>query len=489
MKTFSQFQNHAWFDSKPNLQKPEANSSKAVDKVIISEGSDPFNIAIVDPDDFDLVPNTPAADIGELKKLLDKFKYINTVPLAFQPSGKKFKIRTTDEGHREKIKKWIKDNAPNLDSYYTFGSGSVGKSGGAKIHENTQEIMVACLVLLGKNYTEVKHPDTNDLIRDAEGKYSSVIGTKTRMELLDQFAGNYNDLATAVSASNAILDTVGSVSKVFWTGKGWDTEIAPFNPPMGNIKDYNSSDIVVKGTDGIYYGFSLKKKSSSKAADPTLINKPITGTKSFLLDVISQTDLDSIEKAKEDFFDLVIKKYYKLTPAKIKKIADKDKGKMIRDISQTQMGTYLKSRDNKFFKKADSVIRKGGGTDFAVAFMEQIFRTNLTEIEDAGEFKFYLLTGIGKNGEEKLSIETAENKDLPSMVEAISSVVADGLTTVVTRGKKQAWDTGAGAAKIFHTIESNGTALVNIEIRYKGSYTANPQFQAAATPVFKALFK
>ncbi len=304
-----------------DLPKPSL-ISKSVDKVI-GEAADPFNIAIVDPDDFDLIPVKPAANLDELKKILAQFSYVNSVPMAGQPSGKKFKIRTSDDKIRQKVRDWIKDNAPDLKSYIAFGNGSIGSSGTAKIHENTQEIMVACLVLLGKKYTEVKHPDTNDLIRDAEGKYTSVIGTKTRMELLDQFAGNYNDLATAVSSSNSILDIVGDVSKVFWTGKGWEEEIKPFNPPMGNIKDYNSSDIVVKGTDGIYYGFSLKKKSSSKAVDPTLINKPITGSKSFLLDVISQTDLDAIEKAKEDFFDIVIKKYYKLTPAKIKKLTDK----------------------------------------------------------------------------------------------------------------------------------------------------------------------
>jgi len=461
---------------------------KSIPSIII-EGADPFNIAIVDPKDFELIPNTPSADIGELSKLLKKFSYLNSVPMAAQPSGKKFKLRTKVDAEQAKVREWIKDNAPALKPYVTFGSGSIGSSGGVKIHENTQELMVACLVLLGKKYGTVKHPDTNILIRDAESKYSNVVGSKDRMELLDQFAENYNDLATAVSSSNSILDIVGGVSKVFWTGKGWDSEIAPFNPPMGNIKDYNSSDIVVLGSDGIYYGFSLKKKASSKDVDPTLINKPITGDKSFLNGVIAQSELDNIEASKEAFFDLVLKKHYKKTSAELKKLSDGEKGKMIRDISQTQMGTYLKSSDNKFFKTADSIIRKGNGTDFAIAFMEQIFRTNLTKIESAGEFKFYLLTGIGKNGAEQLSVEAAEVKDLPSTVEAISKVVAKGLKTVVTKGKKQAWDDGAGAAKIFHTIVSSGIPLVNIEIRYKGSYTANPQFQAVATPIFKGLFK
>ena len=39
------------------------------------------------------------------------------------------------------------------------------------------------------------------------------------------------------------------------------------------------------------------------------------------------------------------------------------------------------------------------------------------------------------------------------------------------------------------TISSDGVPLLDIEIRYKGSYTANPQFQAMATANFKQLFK
>ena len=50
-------------------------------------------------------------------------------------------------------------------------------------------------------------------------------------------------------------------------------------------------------------------------------------------------------------------------------------------------------------------------------------------------------------------------------------------------------DDGAGAAKIFHTIYEGSVSLVDIEVRYKGSYTANPQFQATATAKFKNLFK
>ena len=88
-----------------------------------------------------------------------------------------------------------------------------------------------------------------------------------------------------------------------------DTDVGPrqvYNPAVGGVKDYNSSDIVVKGSDGIYYGFSLKKKGSSKDADPTLINKPITGRKSLLKPIVG-TDYETIENAKEKFFTQMIK--------------------------------------------------------------------------------------------------------------------------------------------------------------------------------------
>ena len=44
-------------------------------------------------------------------------------------------------------------------------------------------------------------------------------------------------------------------------------------------------------------------------------------------------------------------------------------------------------------------------------------------------------------------------------------------------------------AKLFYTIYNGQNPLLNIELRYKGSKTAEPQFQATATPLFKNLMK
>jgi hypothetical protein len=36
---------------------------------------------------------------------------------------------------------------------------------------------------------------------------------------------------------------------------------------------------------------------------------------------------------------------------------------------------------------------------------------------------------------------------------------------------------------------SDANQIIDLQIRYKGSYTANPQFQAVATADFRAIFK
>ena len=80
-------------------------------------------------------------------------------------------------------------------------------------------------------------------------------------------------------------------------------------------------------------------------------------------------------------------------------------------------------------------------------------------------------------------------KDTPQTIEAITRIFNSKLEMKSTPGKLQAWEKGAGAAKVFFSIFSDNRRIIDLEIRYKGSYTANPQFQAVATPNFKEMFK
>ena len=157
-------------------------------------------------------------------------------------------------------------------------------------------------------------------------------------------------------------------------------------------------------------------------------------------------------------------------------------------IYQKQMGVYLKDRKNTFFRRVNQVITKHS-EEFVKAFIELLFRTKMKDIEDAGEFKFYLLTGIGRFIGGTVEVEEAENKDVPQTIEALTKIFSSKLTMRTTPGKLNAWEKGAGAAKVFFSIFSDGDRIIDLEIRYKGSYTANPQFQAVATADFKKIFK
>ena len=113
----------------------------------------------------------------------------------------------------------------------------------------------------------------------------------------------------------------------------------------------------------------------------------------------------------------------------------------------------------------------------------------MKDIEDSGEFKFYLLTGIGRFIGGTVEVEEAENKDVPQTIEALTKIFNSNLTMTKTPGKLNAWEKGSNAAKVFFSVFSDNARIVDLEIRYKGSYTANPQFQAVATADFKAIFK
>ena len=444
--------------------------------------SEAYNVPISSPEDVDSFDTKQDKD--SLKKLIAHLNSLGLEEIPVAGGSNKIKIRgASDQDTQDKIKSWMKENTPEL-SGVTFGQGSIGKDG-VKISETTQEMMVAALVLNSIKGGSVSEAEAVKMIDGAKKVFDKIEGASARPDLVDQFNGNFNDLATAISSSDAILKLVPVPTKVYWTGKGWHSDIAKYNPPVGGVKDYNSSDIVVKSADGVYHGFSLKKKGKSTDVDPTLINKPITGDVGILKDILGTKNVEAVEKSKQLFFDYVIFKHYKKS---VRGLSDKQKSDLIRSISQKQMGTYLKDPKNTFFRRVYQVL-SAHGEEFTKSFIELLFRTKMKDIEDAGEFKFYLLTGIGKFAKGMVNVEPAEVKDTPQTIEALTKIFNSKIEMKTTPGKKQAWEEGAGAAKVFFSIFSDGAKIIDLEIRYKGSYTANPQFQAVATPDFKKIFK
>lgn len=444
-----------------------------------------FNVGIASSDDADvqkLVTYLQGLNSGEKDEI---------VMVAKSGDKPQYKIkRNFDEVLNKKadIVKFIKDNGLSIPfASAMFGDGSVGQ-GGKKVPVEVQEMMTACLVLLKqKQPTTLEKAEAVELIDKCKDIYGTVDGSDRRPDFLDFFHGNFDDLATAISAANYILDEVPSPSKIYWTGKGWDADIEKFNPKLGRIKDYNSSDIVVKDASGKYYGYSLKKKSSSKSPDPTLINKPITGKSSILQDIVGG-DIALIETAKKLFFESVLIKRLGLTRAEIRKMNSREYTKTINKLSAKEWGAELKTPRNIFFKKVEAVI-KSHDKNFVEKFLNLVFRTELGDTLDAEEFKFTLLTGIGSFKGGKVEVETADGQELSNIITALQDLYNSDLKVERTAGKVGAWEKGAGAAKVFLTISSNGNSILDIEVRYKGSYSAEPQFQATATAHFKNIFK
>ena len=114
----------------------------------------------------------------------------------------------------------------------------------------------------------------------------------------------YSDLAAGISA---VLQTrsdlgVGIPDAVFVTGNQWPDEVKDFKITAYGMKDYNSSDVILKyGTT--YYGISLKKKGFQSAAAPTLIN---TAFGSFFQGTEFTALRNRIMQAKKKFFAKVI---------------------------------------------------------------------------------------------------------------------------------------------------------------------------------------
>ena len=200
--------------------------------------------------------------------------------------------------------------------------------------------------------------------------------------------------------------------------------------------------------------------------------------------------MGEIETSKQRFFDNVIYKHHKKN---VEGLGKAEKDKLIKQIPLSTMGKYLKDPRNVFFRRVNQIL-SNNSEQFCKEFIELLFRTKLNDELDGNSFKFYLLTGIGKQTADKVTIESAETKYLPHTVAVLSDIFSSNLRLVKTPNKLNAWEKDAKgkqsrAAKLFFSIMSDSDQIIDIEIRYKGSYTANPQFQAVATPRLKTIFK
>lgn len=321
--------------------------------------------------------------------------------------------------------------------------------------------------------------------------------------------------------------------KVFITGNKWPKEVAKFQIKAFGFDDYNSSDIIIKTKGLKYYGVSLKKKPKENSVDPTLINKAfdsiLTGNGP---NGIFTTIKKEIQEARAEYFAGVVREavekdilsipedHLKWDDQKLFTAKERNTSKFERAYIDTKgnnsdgyntepkqckslamkdfVNQGLAAKDNPLFKKFSKVV-EGNVQIFADTLINLILKVKLYEKLAANkdlakyDFGFALVTGVGsvvrvpKSNPPKYkpNVGTGTAKDLHTILCGLRQLTANNkeYQISVDFDKKEITD----AAKIFFKISKDNVPILDLELRYKGKFTPQPQFLGTITKEFETI--
>ena len=350
----------------------------------------------------------------------------------------------------------------------------------------------------------------------------------------------------AVESGSKITSLV--CKSVFLTGDSWPSEISKFKVNAYGFKSHNSSDIVLKfpitkpkGGPGLaYYGISLKKKPSVKSPDPTIINKAFDSV------LKSRPEFPKIQKniadARETYFARVVREAFtkktgplltlkgksklpaddknlmkinlkdKTSSGKNRKLVDlKGKGGVdLEDISikgqsdisifgpitsnpKTSMKAFVNNKlagTDSVYPEMIKVVNKYGDI-FGEGLVNLVLKVNLYKEIDEHQFAFALITGVGdlnKDRNPKRALQTVPAKGLYTVLCGLSALNDSGKTTYKVIMNEKANEESKGA-KVFMTVMKGKIPVLDLQLRYKGSFAGGtqPQFFATITKEFKEI--
>jgi len=300
-----------------------------------------------------------------------------------------------------------------------------------------------------------------------------------------------------------------------------------------------------------FYGVSLKKKPSVKDPDPTLINKAfdsvLTGESPKEIKELGKIKKE-VEEARTKYFAKVVReavkeKYIKISKGRLPnndqelmkirvygevKNVFKAKEKMalinIKGKGTLDLNNPLKQTDpnifqikdgksyrefkkgelknekismrafvNKRVASADSVynamvkVMNKYSDKFANALLNLVLKTNLYNELDENQFAFALITAAGsidKDGNPK-NLDVIKAKGLYTVLCGLSALNKgpSKYEMILDKEKNKASD----GAKVFLILKKGKITILNLELRYKGGFTSQPQFQATLTNEFKEI--
>ena len=158
----------------------------------------------------------------------------------------------------------------------------------------------------------------------------------------------------------------------------------------------------------------------------------------------------------------------------------------------------LAKKDNPLWQKFMNVV-EGNGKIFADSLINLVLKVNLYDKLAANKdlakynFGFALVTGVGNLTKVRGSdppkydpkVGVGKAFDLHTILCGLRQLTANNEEYLidVDFDKKEITD----AAKIFFKISKADVPILDLELRYKGSFTPQPQFFANITPEFKTI--
>ena len=413
------------------------------------------------------------------------------------------------------------------------------------------EIMAATAMYFDTSVLEAAAVDEQSLIdwigkAAVKAEKKIVYGSQKNMftNYMEQDVASLDDKAKVAVLKNALQGISGAIAikkwlnsehkesgdvkaeKVYMTGNVWPKKVAKFRINAFGVDDYNASDFIVHTGDKNFYGASLKKKPKPNAADPTLINKAfdtILNGKKF--DNIKE----DITRIRSEYFAGLVRQAHEdkviILPASELSLSDKDlfeaKGRdtsiykraYINTRGSVQHGLENANAPNAMIKTVNADLAKKNnilykllikhmqneGELFANTLINLVLKVNLYDELAANKklkdynFGFGLITGVGTvtkiaktdPAEYKTTLSTGKWIELHTILCGLRQLSANKqpYKIDVDFDKKE----NSNAAKVFFILSKDGTPILNMELRYKGTFTAQPQFFATITPEFREI--
>ena len=347
------------------------------------------------------------------------------------------------------------------------------------------------------------------------------------LEMMVPSPSMMKELVMGISAAKAVKKWVTQshginqdsvADKVFMTGNVWPTEVQDFRIKAFGFDDYNSSDLIYKPDTGKYFGISLKKKPKPTSPDPTLINKAFDTVlqgprfddiKKDLTDVrityfaglVRQAHEDGIlyipnidRLPDEELFSgknrdkKIFKRPYPNTKGSLSGGYDNDKAP---DAMRSFTNRELAKQDNILFKMLIQVMDANSDV-FADSLINLVLKTNLYDeiaARNLGKytFGFALVTGIGEIKRGQPVAYDGKALDLHTILDGLSQLKANKEKYKITVDvEKKAEST---SAKTYFTLSKKGIPILNLELRYKGDKTPQPQFLGTISKEFVSILR